>query len=139
MSYRQIVVALAGQSDEESVIHEAVRLANVAGAEIRVLHVNDPAAGKVTMMMDAERLVDEEHFRRQFAELGYGDLSRTMAVDVRTSAHLPREIATATEGADLLVIGHRRKHRFLAALAAADKHLADMVTCPVLIVPREES
>lgn len=138
MTYRQIVVSLAGQSDEESVIHEAVRLATAVDAELKVLHVNDPSAGKVTMMMDAEPLVQEADLRKQFADLGYGDLSERMQVDVRTASSLAREIAVATEGADMLVIGHRQRHRFLAILTdSADKHLADLVKCPILIVPRK--
>ncbi|MBT8399799.1 MAG: universal stress protein [Rhodothermia bacterium] len=138
MTYRQIVVSLAGQPDEESVIHEAVRLAAAVDAELKVLHVNDPAAGKVTMMMDAEPLVQETDLRKQFADLGYGELSDRMRVEIRTSSNLGREIAAATEGADMLVIGHRQKHRFLAMLTdVADKHLADLVQCPILIVPRK--
>ncbi len=138
MPYGQIVVSLAGQPDEESVIHEAVRLAVAVDAELTALHVNDQAAGKVTMMMDAEPLVQEADLREQFADLGYGELSERMRVDVRTSSTLAREIAAATEGADMLVIGHRQRHRFLAILTdVADKHLADMVKCPILIVPRE--
>ena len=137
MAYEKIVVALAGETDESSVIHEAVRLANAVNAELTVLHVNDPAAGKVTMMMEAERLVTESDIQKMFVDLGYLDTASDMTVDVREASTLPKEIAAATEGADLLIIGHRQKNRFLAALTdAADKHLADRVTCPVLIVPR---
>ena len=140
MAYEKIVVALAGERDERSVVHEAVRLAGAVNAHLTVLHVNDPAAGKTTMMMEAEPLVTESDIQKMFVDLGYLDQASKMKVDVRIGASLPKEIASATEGSDLLDIGHRRKNRFLAALAdAADKHLADMVSCPVLIVPRSEN
>lgn len=137
VSYEQIVVALAGERDEHTVIHEAVRLASAVDAHLTALHVNDPVAGKTTMMMEAERLVTETDIQKMFVDLGYLAEASDLHVEIREGASLPKEIASATEGADLLVIGHRQKNRFLAALAdAADKHLADLVSCPVLIVPR---
>ena len=137
MPFDSILVALAGMDDEENVIHETVRLAKALGAEVTVLHVNDPKAGKVSMMMETERMVTEEALRDQFRKLGYDATASMLKFNIVTGTSLPRAIAEATQDVDLLVIGHRRKNRFLAAFAdSADKHLADLVTCPVLIVPR---
>ena len=137
MAYDRIVVALAGEHDEHTVIHEAVRLGAAVGAHLTVLHINDPAAGRVTMMMEPEKRVTESDIQKMFVDLGYLREASDLQVDVREGTSLPKEIASATQDADLLVIGHRQKNRFLAALSdAADKHLADLVSCPVLIVPR---
>jgi len=137
MPFDSILVALAGMDDEENVIHETVRLAKALGAEVTVLHVNDPKAGKVSMMMETERMVTEEALRDQFRKLGYDATASMLKFNIVTGSSLPRAIAEATHNVDLLVIGHRRKNRFLAAFAdSADKHLADLVSCPVLIVPR---
>ncbi len=137
MAYKKVLVALAGQPDEESVIREAVRLSMVMGAQLRAVHVNNPVAGHTPMMMEAEPLVTEEDLREQFRRLGYADQADRIEVDVRTSGSLAKEIADASANADLLIIGHRQKHRFLSALTdAVDKHLSDRVSCPVLIVPR---
>ena len=137
MPFDSILVALAGMDDEENVIHETVRLAQALGAEVTVLHVNDPKAGKVSMMMETERMVTEEALRDQFRKLGYDTTASMLKFNIVTGSSLPRAIAEATHNVDLLVIGHRRKNRFLAAFAdSADKHLADLVSCPVLIVPR---
>ncbi len=137
MAYKSIVVALAGAQDEESVIRESVRLSVVMGAKLRAMHVNNPTAGHTPMMMEAEPLVTEDDIREQFRRLGYADQADKVDVDIRTSHSLAKEISNSCEGADLLIIGHRQKHRFLSALTdAADKHLADRVSCPVLIVPR---
>lgn len=137
MPYDHIVVALAGERDEFTVVHEAVRLAEAVDARMTILHVNDPAAGKITMMMEAEKLVTESDIQKMFVDMGYLNEASRLDIDIREGSSLPQEIASATVGADLLVIGHRQKNRFLAALAdAADKHLADLVSCPVLIVPR---
>lgn len=138
MPFKNILVALAGMSDEESVIHETVRLVRALDAELTVLHVNDPKAGKVSMMMETQRRVEEEDMRNQFRNLGYNVMANNLKFNIVTAASLPKVIAQATDGMDLLVIGHRRKNRFLAAFAdSADKHLADLVHCPVLIVPRQ--
>ncbi len=137
MPFDSILVALAGMDDEENVIHETVRLAKALGAELTVLHVNDPKAGQVSMMMETERMVTEEALRDQFRKLGYDATASMLKFNIVTGPSLPRAIAGATQNVDLLVIGHRRKNRFLAAFAdSADKHLADLVSCPVLIVPR---
>ena len=138
MPFDNILVALAGMDDEDNVIHETVRLVRALGAQLTVLHVNDPKAGHVSMMMDAHRLVKEEDLRKRFRDLDYITTADTLKFNIVTGVSLPKIIAKATEGMDLLVIGHRRKNRFLAAFAdSADKHLADLVGCPVLIVPRK--
>lgn len=137
MPFDSILVALAGMDDEENVIHETVRMAKALNAELTVLHVNDPSAGKVSMMMETERMVTEEALRDQFRKLGYDATASMLKFNIVTGSSLPRAIAETTHNVDLLVIGHRRKNRFLAAFAdSADKHLADLVSCPVLIVPR---
>ena len=138
MPFDNILVALAGMEDEDNVIHETVRLVRALDAQLTVLHVNDPKAGKVSMMMETSRLVNEEDLRNQFRKLGYNTTADNLKFNIITGVSLPKVIAGATEGMDLLVIGHRRKNRFLAAFAdSADKHLADLVNCPVLIVPRK--
>ncbi len=138
MPFDNVLVALAGMDDEENVIHETVRLVRALDAQLTVLHVNDPKAGKVSMMMESHRLVNEEDLRNQFRNLGYNTTADNLKFNIITGVSLPKVIAGATEGMDLLVIGHRRKNRFLAAFAdSADKHLADLVACPVLIVPRK--
>ena len=137
MPFDNILVALAGMEDEENVIHETVRLVRALNAQLTVLHVNDPKAGKVSMMMETQRLVKEDDLRDQFRKLGYNVMADNLRFNIVTGTSLPKVIANATEGMDLLVIGHRRTNRFLAAFAdSADKHLADLVACPVLIVPR---
>lgn len=137
MPYKKILVALAGEADEHRVIEEALRLSTTLGAELAALHVNEPGAGALSMMMDAAPRVTEEDIRAQFRNRGYEQEADAIDVQVRTGPSLPKEIAAATQDADLLILGHRQKNRFLAALTdAADKHLTDLVSCPVLIVPR---
>jgi len=137
MAYGRILVALAGKRDEEDVIRESVSLAAAVGARLTALHVNEPAAGKMTMMIDPTPLVAEKDIRRQFEQLGFSEVAARLDVRIVQSASVAKEIARATEDADLVVVGHRQKNRFLAAVVEEiDRHIADMVACPVLVVPR---
>lgn len=134
--YQTILAALAGRGDEASVIHEAIRLADGLDADLVFLHVNDPTAGQISMMMEAVPLVTEDDLRAQVRALGYPKRADALRVDIITSANLTGAIAEATQTADLVVLGHRQKNRFLSALTdAADKNLADLAACPVVIVP----
>ena len=57
-----------------------------------------------------------------------------------TGESYPREIARATTGADLLVIGHCHRNSFLAAfMDSIDERIPNLVNCPVLIVPRSKT
>ena len=137
MPYQHVLLALAGKEDEESVIREAVRLTAQLGARLTVLHVNAPTAGKTTMMMNAEPLLGEEDLRAQFRTLGYEHVADEAAVRIVAGASYPKEIAAASRDADLLVIGHRQRHGFLHAfIDTVDKHVTDLVSCPILVVPR---
>lgn len=139
MPYKSITVALAGKENEASVIRETIRLARIAEAELTVLHVNDPHAGEHSMMMHSEPLVTEQDLRTQLRDLGFETEAETVRVIIITGSSYPKEIARATRDADLLVIGHRQKDTFLHALIhSVDKHIVDLVNCPILILPREQ-
>ena len=45
------MVGLCGRGDESAVILEAIKIAN--GGHITFIHINDPHAGEMSMMMDA--------------------------------------------------------------------------------------
>jgi nucleotide-binding universal stress UspA family protein len=137
MPYKQILIALAGKDDEDDLIREAVKLSDAVGARLTVLHVNEPAAGKMTMMIDPTPLVREHDVRSRFERLGFSASADGVDVRIVQAASVAKEIARATKDADLLVIGHRQKNRFLAAVVEEiDRHIADMVACPILVVPR---
>lgn len=51
MNYKNIMVGLCGRGDESAVILEAIKIAN--GGHITFIHINDPHAGEMSMMMDA--------------------------------------------------------------------------------------
>ncbi len=137
MPYKKILIALECTGDENNVINEAMRLAEALNAELSAFHVNDPAAGKAHMMMDTLPLVSEEDIREQFRKAGYEKEANEIKIALTESESYAREIAKATEDIDLLVIGHYPKNAFLAALVdSVDERVADLVSCPVLLVSK---
>lgn len=136
MAYQKILLALSGKEEEEKVIREAMRLKSLFGAELSVFHVNDPTAGKPDMMMGSLPLVKEEDIREQIRNCGFTREASEITIDIKENTNDAEEIANATRDADLLVIGHHHKNRFLAAITdSTDERVADLVSCPILIVP----
>ena len=137
MPYKKILIALDGTDEENNVINEAIRLAETLNADLSAFHVNDPAAGKAHMMMDTLPLVSEEDIREQFRKAGYEKEANEIKITLTESDSYAKEIAKATENIDLLVIGHHPQNAFLAALIdSVDERVADLVSCPVLVVPK---
>ena len=140
MPYKKILIALDCTDDENGVINEAIRLAETLSADLSAFHVNDPAAGKAHMMMDTLRRVNEENIREQFRTAGFEKQANEIKITFAESESCAQEIAKATEDVNLLVIGHHPKSAFLAALTdSVDERVADLISCPVLLVPKNQS
>ena len=137
MNYKNILVALEGKKDESKVIQHAVELSKKLNADLIVIHVNDPAASTPHMMMDAPKAVHEDELRAQIARAGYSELSGQIQIEIVEGAHYPDKIAESTKKADLMILGHSHKNKFLAALIdSVDEKVAEIADCPVLIVPK---
>lgn len=136
MAYESILVALTGKDNEENLVREAVRLSQSLDAELAAIHVNDPHAGEISMMMPSERLVTEEDIRNQFRKFGFEDVAEQVKVNIESGTAYAKIIARCSEGVDLLVLGHHQRHRFLGAIIdSIDEQVADLVICPILVVP----
>lgn len=136
MPYQNIFLALAGKEEENKVIREAMRLKKEFKAELTVFHVNDVGAGKAHMTMVSVPLHKEEDVRGWISNAGFKQEAAEVKIIVKESGHYAEEIAKVTKPADLLIIGHHHKNRFLAAIMdSTDEHVADLVSCPVLLVP----
>lgn len=136
MAYQKIFLALAGKEEEKNVIKEAMRLKKEFKAELTAFHVNDVGAGKAHATMVSVPRYTEEDVRGWISKAGFKKEATEIKIAIKESGHSAEEIAKATKPADLLIIGHHHKNRFLAAITdSTDEHVADMVSCPVLLVP----
>jgi nucleotide-binding universal stress UspA family protein len=135
MPYSSILVSLAGKNEEIKLVSEAVKLAQKLGSSLTFVHVNDPHAGKMNMMMDSLKKITETEIRKFLADFGQVEISKTSKVLMLESEKYSHAIAEAAKDYDLLIIGHHNKNSFLAALVdSTDEHTSDLVDCPVLLV-----
>ena len=136
MPYKTILISLEGKEEENSVIHEAIRVASILDAELMVIHVNDPGAGKAHMVMGLLPLKTEDDLKNQFRSLGYETIADKIKIMIVEGTNYPSEIAKASENVDLLVTGHHHKNRLFAVLIdSIDERVSDLVSCPMLVVP----
>ncbi|MFQ6612974.1 MAG: universal stress protein [Fidelibacterota bacterium] len=138
MSYKKIMVGLCGRGDENKVIQEVVELARVHGAELTVLHVDDPHAGEMSMMMDnPEDKHTEADIRNWFKAAGCEDWCEKIQIKIVTGSSIPKTIGAHIDNADLLVLGHRRMNVFKKNFFdSVDEGIVNNVHCPVLIVQK---
>lgn len=136
MPYQKIVLALAGNQDEAVAIQEAVRLSGALDAHLSVVHINDPKAGKISMMMPSPQLVTEEDLRKQCREAGYAGVADTIDVQVEVGVSFAKTIAKVTADADMLIMGHHKQHPLVAPFKdSTDEDVMNLVQCPILVVP----
>ena len=65
------MIALSGRGDEEDVIGEAVKIAQASDAQLTAVHVNDPHAGEMSMMMESPGpRLEEKDIRDRFRKNG---------------------------------------------------------------------
>lgn len=135
MPYKRISVALSGKSDEIPIIDEAVRLAITLKAHLTVIHINDPHAGEISMMMDSSRKLDEEYFKKMFYNAGHEEVSKNLDVKLLTHKSIAKGIAKLTVDSDLLIIGHAKMGKMKELLTdSIDEMAVNNVSCPVLII-----
>ena len=136
MLYQKVVLSLAGKENESKAIKEAMRVVKALKANLTVVHVNDPGAGKTHMMMDTLPKVTENDMIDMFVKAGFDRPESEIAFRLIDSESYAKSIAEATREADLLIMGHHSKNLLMAFLTdGTDERVADLIRCPVLLVP----
>lgn len=139
MYFKEILLALSGKDDESNVISTAIKLTRQLDTKLSVIHVRDPRAGKPHMLMETLPLIEEKDIREDFEDAGYKEEGESVPVDILEGESYQEEISKATAEADLLIIGHSHKSRFLQALSnTLDEKIANTAKCPVVVVPKWE-
>ena len=138
MQFRTVMVALVVQDDESAVISAAVQIADKYQAKLIAIHVNEPHAGEMSMMMDSVGpKITEENIRDSFRTCGFEDIAEKIEVRILSSKSIPKAIAEETKSVDLLVLGHRRMSTFKANFFdSVDEGIVNNMHCPVLVVPK---
>ena len=133
------MIALSGRGDEEDVIGEAVKIAQASDAQLTAVHVNDPHAGEMSMMMESPGpRLEEKDIRDRFRKNGFGEQADTIDVIIINSENISQALAEETTEADLLVLGHRKMSTFKSSLMdSIDEGIVNHAHCPVLVVPKK--
>lgn len=100
------------------------------GAAVTAVYAYDERRGA-----DAEQAAEDELEMSVRSVVGHRDLP--VHLDAKTVAGDPGEaLAGHAEGADLLVVGHRRRGAVARALlGSVSRHCARAASCPVVVVP----
>lgn len=137
MPYKNIAVALAGKDDEIPMIDEAVRLAITLKAKLCIIHVNDPHAGEISMMMDSPHKFTESEFKKMFHDAGHEEIAKRIKVKIIKNASVSKGIAELVSDCDLLILGHDKMGKVKEVLTdSIDEVIVNVSNCPVLIIPK---
>ena len=88
------------------------------------------------MMMDTLPKVTADDMIAMFEKAGFGSQVKEIEFRLIDDESYANAIATATREADLLILGHHPKNILMAHLTdGTDERVADLMQCPVLLVP----
>ncbi len=137
MLYKNIAVALSGKENGIPILDEAVRIAKEQKANLFVIHVNDPHAGEISMMMDNKKMFIEDDFVTMFKNAGHKEIGDQIVVKTVKNASICKGVAELSAGCDLLILGHDKKSKVKELLTSSiDEFILNESNCPVLIVPK---
>ena len=136
--YNKIMVALIGDGSEQPVIQQAVNIANDLKANLVVIHVNEPHAGEMSMMMDSPKKVTADMIQDQIKEYGYESILGKLEFIIAEGESIAKTIEHHCNDFDLLIVGHRKMSEFKANfMDSVDEGITNIVTCPVLVVQKD--
>ena len=137
MKYQSIVLALSCSESSSPVIEAAFDCVKQYNAALKVLHVNDPAAGKMSMMMDGAGHKYTEPEIMDMLMARNSDLNTdAVHIQILTSEDIPEAVSMAVVEGDLLVVGHRRMNIIKEKLSdSLDQQIINKVNCHSLVIP----
>lgn len=137
-NYNKIMVALVGDGEEIEVVEHAYQLSNNLNCSLTAIHVNDPHAGEMSMMMDSPIAVNREALQKQLSDyLGDDNSSDGIDIIIDEGDSIAKSIEKHTLDCDLLIVGHRKMSKFKSSLMdSIDEGITNLVSCPVLVVQK---
>ena len=136
--YNKIMVSLIGDGSEQPVIEQAVNIANDLKANLVVIHVNEPHAGEMSMMMDSPKKVTADMIQDQIKEYGYESILGKLEFIIAEGESIAKTMEHHCKDFDLLIVGHRKMSEFKANfMDSVDEGITNIVACPVLVVQKD--
>ena len=134
----KIMVSLLCSDDEGVVLSQAVFFAEKFGASLVAIHVNDPHAGEMSMMMDSPGpKITKDMIKDMFVQHGYEHWLKKLEIRIPEGAIESKTIAEHAQDVDMLVLGHRKMNKFKARfMDSVDEGIANLVSCPVVVIQK---
>ena len=135
---QNIMVALAGDKNEQAVVSEAVRFTEQLNGTLTAIRVNDIHAGEMSMMMDSPKEIKAETIRSHIIEYGFKDYAEKIDIRIVEGEDIGETIAENCSDCDLLIVGHQKMSDFKAGVSdSTDESITTEVPCPVLGVEKK--
>lgn len=131
-------MALCGRGDEGKVIKEAFNLKDQLNADLSIVHVNDPHAGEMSMMMDSPKIITEDDIKERLVVNGFEKEADSILIRIVEGENVAKAIEEAASGANMLILGHRKRSAFKDQFFdSVDEGIVNRVECPVVVVPKD--
>ena len=138
-TYSNILVAIDLNEEASPVSQKACNLAQLTGAKLHFLHVNEPLSyaygGDIPMDLSALQKQLQEHAEERMAH--FLRTSKLLAHNsILANGHIETEIHRAAQeiGADLIVVGSHGRHGLALLLGSTSNSVLHGATCDVLAV-----
>ena len=136
MKYKSIVLALSCTETAQPLVDTACHYSNQYGAPLRVVHVNDPAAGKMSMMMDS---VSHKCTKPEIIDIltaNNPDINiDSVQIQLLTSKNIAKAISQIINEDDLLIVGHKKMNLIKENLSDSfDEQIVNKVNCHSLVI-----
>lgn len=126
-----------GDGSEQPLLEQAHNIAGKMQSRLTVIHVNDPHAGEMSMMMDSPKKITAEMLQEQIKGYGFENILGDLEIIITEGASVPKTINEHCKDVDLLIVGHRKISEFKASIIdSADEAITNLVPCPVLVVQK---
>ena len=137
MKYQSIVLALSCSESSSPLIEAAFDCVKQYNAALKVVHVNDPAAGKMSMMMDSigHKYTEPEIMDMLMAR--NSDLNtNSVQIQILTNEDIPEAVSMAIVEGDLLILGHKKMNIVKEKLSdSLDQQIVNKVNCHSMVIP----
>ena len=116
--YNKIMVSLVADESEKVVVKQAYQMATDLNAKLVAIHVNEPHAGEMSMMMDSPKEITADIIRDQIKAYGFEGVSEKMDVIIVEGESVSKAIEENCDDVDLLIVGHRKMSQFKSNIMA---------------------
>jgi len=130
----RIMVALVARGDEESVVDQAVLMAEKFDAELIAFHVQKPVLSLPKGSVSTK--VTDVTIRNMFID--HGDILKKLRIIIVKGDSISETVNDHINDIDMLIVGHEKMSDFKSSIIdSADEDITNLVPCPVLVVQKD--